>query len=309
MKNILLVCDVGNWAWHFKATEIKENLSSSYNIDIVYTNTSPSYNDINLEKSQYDHIHIFGWYKIGKKEEPYLNKISTTIASIEYEILDPKKAENILSKIKIVAVSKVLYDHLLKKGYNVYPCYNGVNEIKFMPDKIRLDTKFKVGIACKPPSKYDLHGYTIAEKIKKHFDNIENNANNIEIIMHIANHKTASSHKDMANFYNSLDVFIHTGRYHLGTPNPVFESASCGIATIGTTNGCIPLLIKNGHNGYLIDIDKSDDNKINQFIEYITFLSQNRDLCKKMGENNRKEILSNWTWKQRALDWISVFEE
>lgn len=81
-----------------------------------------------------------------------------------------------------------------------------------------------------------------------------------------------------------------------------------GIGSIATTNGCIPLLIKDGVNGYLIDINLTDDEKINQFVDKLVGLNNNRELTKAMGVANRQEILRNWTWKQRSLDWIPVFD-
>ncbi len=310
MKRILLVCDVNNWAWHYKAHEIANNLKHLYKIDVVYTHVTPYYRDVDLSK--YDHIHVFGWYFIGERETPYLARISTSIASIEYEILQPEKAKSTLQKVKVVAVSEYLFNHL-KDKYRVFPCYNGVNEVKFyfnprfnneITNTNSNNRPFRVGLACKPPSRYDLHGYTIAEKIKSGLKQ----HTNIEFIMHVANHKTGVSHEQMVEFYHSLDVFIHTGRHHLATPNPVFEASSTGLPIIATTNGCIPLLIKDSVNGYLIDINLTDDEKITQFIDKILYLSKNRESSRLMGIANREEILRNWTWKQRALDWIPVFE-
>lgn len=306
MKKILLVCDVNNWAWHYKAVEIKENLSDKYEIDIVYTHAVPSYNNANLEK--YDHIHIFGWYSIGNREKKYLSKISTSIASIEFQLLKPREARNILPSLTVVAVSNEMLKLLTREklGKKIIPCYNGVNEIKFKPNPdIRKEHNqvFRVGIACKPSSKYDLYGLSLTEKIKEQL--LPNK--DIEIVMHLAKHKTAVSHEEMARFYNSLDLFMHTGRYHLATPNPVFEASACGVPILATTNGCIPLLIRDDINGYLIDINANDDDKITQFVEKIKYLAKNRDKTRLMGIANREEILRNWTWKQRAQDWISVF--
>jgi glycosyltransferase involved in cell wall biosynthesis len=304
MKKILLVSDVDNWAWHYKALGIQKYLKN-YQIDIVYTHAEPNYRDSDLSK--YDHIHIFGWYSIGERETPYLHKISTSIASIEFELLKPDQAKKILPKVSVVAVSEVLYKHLESKRLykKLFACYNGVDEDKFYPDRQEGGGRFRVGLACKPQSKYDLHGLEIATKLKESLQKIDPD---IELVMHIAKHKTAVSHEEMAKFYNTLDLFIHTGRFHLATPNPVFEAASCGVPVVGTTNGCIPLLIKDGFNGYLIDIELSDDQKVEKFVDYILKIKNSRELREKLGSNNRDEILRNWTWKQRAQDWIPVFE-
>ena len=171
---------------------------------------------------------------------------------------------------------------------------------------------------CKPPAVYDIHGYKIMDIIREYFKDDEE----IECDFIIANYKTAKkTHEQMVKYYNSLDLFIHTGRYHLATPNPWFEAASCGIATIGTNNGCIPLITKNYHNGLIIDIHEKDDySKALKFIERIEYLhldkkiktnnnNYKKSLCYKFGKNNRKSILNKWTWEKRALDWIYLFNQ
>ena len=138
--------------------------------------------------------------------------------------------------------------------------------------------------------------------------------NTIKCDFVIANYKTAKrTHEQMVEYYNSLDLFIHTGKYHLSTPNPYFEAASCGIATIGTTNGCIPFLTTEYKNGITIDINKSDEEKAKFFIDTIKYLQMdkkingNKCLSNKMGIENRKEILNNWSWGKKAKCWIELF--
>ena len=326
MRKILLIPDVDNWAWGIKARAIKKNLSNLFHIDIAYQAKGTPKFKINMLK-KYDHIHFFDWRYAGKFLE-YSNKISTSIASIEF-IIKEKSGElykSILPFIKIVAVSEeiaqVLEKH--KLGSKVYRCFNGVNHELFKPKpEIRklYSNKFRIGLMCKPPAKFDVHGYLLMEKLKTELDK----NNEIECDFIIANYKTAKrTHEQMVEYYNSLDLFIHTGRYHLSTPNPYFEAASCAIATVGTTNGCIPLITNNFNNGLMIDIHKSDDEKIQEFLDIINYLkldkklkhhyiknniigTKYKDLCVEFGENNRKEILMNWTWEKRALDWISLF--
>ena len=300
MKKILLVCDVNNWAWHYKACEIRDNLTQ-YKIDIVYTTKGePRFQRTMMTK--YDHIHFFAWYVLDNELLKFRDKMSTSIASIEYEYTKPDKARNILPQLIIVAVSPVMADEMKKLGCKrIYHCYNGVNEIKFYRQPIS-HPKFRVGAACKPSSKFDLHGYNLLMNIKQELYS----DSEIDCNFHIANHKTALTHNDMFKFYNSLDVFIHTGNYHLATPNPVFEAAACGIPIVATTNGCIPLLVKDGETGFLIDIKSNE--RLKWFVEKLRWLATNRHKCYEMGIKIRKEIELNWTWKQRSKDWIKVFE-
>ena len=316
MKRVLLVVDVNNWAWHFKAKALKKQLSGCYLIDIVYTSKgTPKYADHLLP--QYDHIHFFGWYVLDNIKLKYKNKISTSIASIEYNILRPGQAAQILPQVAVVAVSPVLGQLLRSKGYGrkIHDCFNGVDTDFFLPrkdeqnkvdipDQKSVNRQFRVGLMCKPPSSYDLHGYKIMEAVRKEL------AKQPGIVCDfvIANHKSAKSHEDMRTYYQNLDVFIHTGRYHLATPNPVFEAAACGVPIVSTTNGCVPLLVQEGQSGYLIDIQLSDEDKVKQFVQKVLALSKNQELLKSMSTKIRHDIEQHWSWKVRAQHWKPVFD-
>lgn len=320
MRKILLVPDVSNWAWGIKARAIRDNLNNIFDIDIAYqSHGTPKFN-INMI-NKYDHIHFFDW-RYAIKHIKYNDKISTSIASIEFIIKDKDRLDRLdaLKYIKIVAVSEEIANVLEKNklGKEIHRCFNGVNEELFKPNKEirkKYGNKFRIGLMCKPPSNYDIHGHKLMKKVRDELQKDEE----IECDFIIANYKTASkTHEQMVEYYNSLDIFIHTGRYHLSTPNPYFEAASCGIVTIGTTNGCIPFLTDNFKNGFTIDIEKSDDKKTEEFVSIIKFLKLDRkinklynreDLCSIIGKNIRKSILNSWTWKERAKYWINLFNK
>jgi glycosyltransferase involved in cell wall biosynthesis len=54
--------------------------------------------------------------------------------------------------------------------------------------------------------------------------------------------------------------------------------------------GCIPDLVQNGFNGYLID------NNIDDYINVICNLLDNPEKCKEMGENGYQLAKSKFTW-------------
>lgn len=320
MRRILLVPDVPNWAWGIKARAIRDNLDHMFKIDIAYQAVGkPKFESSMFEN--YDHIHFFDW-RYAAKFIKYNDKISTSIASIEF-IIEEKSRDlylKVLPYIKIVAVSEEIAVVLEKNklGIEIHRCFNGVNEQLFKPDKSirkQYSNKLRVGLMCKPPSKFDIHGYKLMEKIR---DKLQEDTD-IECDFIIANYKTAKkTHEQMVQYYNSLDIFIHTGQYHLSTPNPYFEAASCGITTIGTTNGCIPFLTTNFYNGFTIDIHKSDEDKVKEFISIINYLKYDKqvnklynkeDLCNILGKNNRETVLKSWTWKERAKCWINLFNK
>ena len=57
---------------------------------------------------------------------------------------------------------------------------------------------------------------------------------------------------EMVEFYHSLDVYVCASRSE-GTPNPCLEAAACGLPVITTAVGNMPELIRDGHNGFLVE--------------------------------------------------------
>jgi len=116
--------------------------------------------------------------------------------------------------------------------------------------------------------------------------------------------------KEMPKFYSDVDVHICTSLSE-GGPYPMFEAASCGIPLISTKVGAISEFIIPGENGFLIDTYSSKEETIrviSEFKKYILKLKEDKSLCKYMGNNNRRKIEKNWTWKKRAKVWKTFFE-
>lgn len=62
---------------------------------------------------------------------------------------------------------------------------------------------------------------------------------------------------DVAELYNAIDLYIVTSREE-GGPKAILESMASGIPIISTKVGMAPELIKNGENGFLVDIEDED---------------------------------------------------
>lgn len=303
--DILLIVDVYGWAWWHKACAIKKYLPYDFKIvlgDYRLTNTN-----------EFDSIHFFDWLGASNRKNVTTSVCSHNHELIDYEMIRYKKELPEFSAI--TCVSKKLYDNAKRENWNkqVYLCANGVDEEKFYPNKKSHSDKFVVGWVGQKTSggllksPVDIKGFEhvlnpIIEKLKEY--------DNIELIIHSNNYKSATPHDEMIDLYNKFDLLISTS-FLEGTPGPIFEASACGIPVISTNVGCAPELITNEVNGYLIDFYKNKDealDRVDQFVDKIVYLKNNRDLCKIMGENNRKEIEKAWTWKERSKQWIPVFE-
>lgn len=207
-----------------------------------------------------------------------------------------KKASVIFKKYKAVtAVSRKIYNRLKEYDFceNLYLCENGVDEKMFVPERKERGKKLVIGWVGRPSGdcgEMDQHGYNIVlsplmEKLR--------NDSRFEFRLFQRTYMNAVPHSDMVKYYNSIDVLIHTG-HMTGTPNPIFEAASCGKAVICTTIGAAIDMIDNGLNGWLIEMRNDKEHfpvVIKNFIDKLEILYKDREFCESMGFESRKTIL------------------
>ena len=64
-------------------------------------------------------------------------------------------------------------------------------------------------------------------------------------------------HKDLPAYYSLMDVFVHPSLRD-GMPNAVLEAMACGVPVIATPVGGVLDVLKDGENGYYVDIHDSN---------------------------------------------------
>ena len=96
--------------------------------------------------------------------------------------------------------------------------------------------------------------------------------------------------QEISKFYDSASIFcLPTIREPFGV---VFiEAMNYALPIIANNIGCLPDLVINDFNGYLIN------NNINDYTEAICKLLSNPDKCREMGENGYQYSQSNFTWE------------
>lgn len=303
---ILLIADVPRWAWDRNADALIKYLPQ-YELSKGYFRHFRR-----LDFTKYDHVHSMGWLP-ARGMAP---KLSGAVCSHNFELRNEGGETAFPQFMALTANSPFLYEKV--KPYNEHLFYapNGVHEDLFLPCFKERDKKFVVGWVGQETSggltmaecgRIDIKGYQavllpLIERMKKYPD--------IEFKLCTNNHKNAVSHEEMPKFYKDVDCQICTSLAE-GTPNPMFEAASCGKALISTNVGAISECITNAGNGFLIDAYKSRadlPSVIDQFETLILKLKNDRDLCEEMGKKSRETIEKNWTWKERAKQWIPLFE-
>lgn len=303
MKNkprVLLIPDSPNWAFDNRAKELQKNLNQYYILDrecfdeLSKKKVDASYFD------KYDCVFIFYW-----KHRAWLNvdipkeKLATGIFSYGSWRKSKKEINDELKKYKaIIIADKRMADHFDQRKYKLFYAPHGVNEKKFHPTANNPINKNKlvVGWAGHPDhfnSTYKGYWNIIVPVVEKNSDWLE--------LKSAIRHKNPIPHSEMNKFYNSVDVLLCASKGDTG-PNTVLEAAACGKAVVSTPVGIVPELIKNNYNGIIIKRTQKS------LTEALKKLYNNRKLLKLMGQRNRKEILKNWTYKQRSMNYKKAFD-
>jgi len=80
-------------------------------------------------------------------------------------------------------------------------------------------------------------------------------------------------------------------RYKWGEPIKYFEYAACGLPVIITDLPAKRTLIEKNKNGILVTLGSVDD-----VVKAVTFLINNKEEAKKMGENGRRAFYGTYNW-------------
>ena len=305
---IAFISDVRGWAFDVTYKGINKFLDA----DLYYTSDEPRINGDIIK--QYDACHFFNW--LGGQEFAGLPNVSAGVCQHNYEIKWADISKKYLTRYKkIVAISQILCDKLIQWNPNTHLIPNAVDETLFTPTV--HDGEFTVGFVGQKTiggfgevkggegrMKWDIKGFELMLKP------LLRRMKSVKFKVHSCDYTNATPYEEMPNIYRDMDVLICTSIFE-GAPFPVLEAASCGKAVIATKVGITPELIKHGHNGFLVDTPRNRSEvpkAIDDFERYIDTLSRNRELCRKMGERNREEILKAWTWEKITPLWRKFFD-
>jgi glycosyltransferase involved in cell wall biosynthesis len=112
----------------------------------------------------------------------------------------------------------------------------------------------------------------------------------------------AGSITNVANFLSKADLLIHTSEQE-GSPNVVLEAMAAGKPVVTTDCGDVNLLIENGVNGFVVNINDQKD-----LLEKTVLLLTNNALRQTIGLANRKKVENEMEAGQMLAEIFSIYD-
>lgn len=100
--------------------------------------------------------------------------------------------------------------------------------------------------------------------------------------------------------YDEADMLIFPSRYE-GMPNVVLEATACGLPVVGTRVAGTDQIIRDGENGFLVDVDDEE-----ALADRVVRLLVDREARQRMSAAARSIAEREWSWDRRAQELQAV---
>lgn len=114
--------------------------------------------------------------------------------------------------------------------------------------------------------------------------------------------------QEMPMYISAMDITLAPyslqGDFFYGSPMKILEYMACGKPVVANKFGPIEPVIKDGHNGFLVE---PGDNKV--FVQRLNELIADGKLREVMGRRARKTVVANYTWEHRAAAIAEVCDQ
>lgn len=317
---VLVIIDKPGWAYDTIAKGLlRYNENAALVMDIV--SVSEQLDVIEREHQNYDLVFPLGWTDVISKNKkqlyqdrlPFLDrrKLITGIHSHrswdgyesqpDFMPTPPDELIEKLAKLRgINIISRRLYQIFQQAGLtNIALTENGVDTNLFSPNmsiKTAQDKPLVLGFSgSKEIAKHDyLKGYS-------EFIEPLNALPNVEVMLLGGRGENQVKREDMPALYNQIDLYICASSSE-GFSQSVLEASACGRGILSTRVGGCEDLIEEGRNGYFID------RNLEQIKTVVSKLEADRQHVKSLGENNRRVVIENYSWRIKAKEWLGFIE-
>jgi glycosyltransferase involved in cell wall biosynthesis len=111
------------------------------------------------------------------------------------------------------------------------------------------------------------------------------------------------NHKELPKYYSAADIFLLLSTYE-SFSIVILEAKACELPIIATNVGAIPIHIRDGINGFLVNYGDLESVK-----EKIIYLAKNPNIRERMGKLNRQEVIEKYSWEETAEKVMSLYEK
>lgn len=116
-------------------------------------------------------------------------------------------------------------------------------------------------------------------------------------------YRESATQIELVEYYNAASFFLLASNYEI-FGMVLLEAMYFGVPVISSLNGGSSTLIRNGHNGFIMD--KFDDNA---WANCIYDAMQNDKLLEEMKLNARKTVEQNYTWNILADKFVEAYQQ
>lgn len=109
------------------------------------------------------------------------------------------------------------------------------------------------------------------------------------------------------SIYLSADVLLMLSTTE-GFPMAIMEAMARGLTVVSTAVGEIPYQLTTGENGFLIDNPADSHHVVDQAVEHLTTLANNRSMLAQMGANNIRHADTFYGLQRFAADYNQLFD-
>lgn len=219
--------------------------------------------------------------------------------------------------VQFVAPSKWILDQLLESSIPLHKepvlILNPINTDVFKPSTTRRPArdKFSIGIVANNLDDPLKNVSSTIAHLKKWIEDTAVKDIKITLVgrtsmsfdselVEIRHIPKISNELEMAEIYNTFDVFIHNSIID-NSPLVIQEALSCGIPVICSEAGGSKFLIKDFYNGFVV-------NDIREMIEKITQLKNDHTIHKQMKTAARSHALANFSLQSLSDKYQQVYE-
>ncbi len=108
--------------------------------------------------------------------------------------------------------------------------------------------------------------------------------------------------KALVELYRQADLFVTATTWE-GMPNTVLEAMACGLAVVGTRASGLAELVRDGVNGYLVDI-----NDVATLADRLADLIDNPYERQRMGKESRKIAEREFAWEYITEQYVAIYK-